>query len=759
MKQIYSIVLVALLLMATSFSIAQDFTTSVGPAPVESIKLPGVTPDNPLNANNRGFVYISGTSSHQLNKQFMGNVTVTAIGSPFTTAGWVGALARNTSTGVIYTMNQASPFQIWSVDTTTGVCTQVVASCTGVPEANFTGMVWDHTTNTMWGLSSSLTTSSVFTINMTTGVCTQVGSASTVAPGGITLMCAPNGSLFVVDIVNDNLCRVNKSTGAFSIVGALGFAANYGQDGAFDLSDGMCYLASAGPGNILRVCDTTTGSATTTIGTYAGQPSCLTIVASAGPAITHTPLPNTQNVAGPYVVNAVITPTGSGTISSGKIYWSRNNVTLTDSITMTNSGSNYTGSIPGNSTNATYRYLIRAIQSNGQYSATPVYTFVASSTDTSKPVIVHTPLGNVPKATWPATVTASVTDNLGLDSVWVRWYKNNTGTGVKHFKLLLTTGTNYAAAFNSIQADVNYNDSIFYRVFARDNSTSHNTDSTALNKFKIVNLVNACIGTGTVSSNYPFTTYWMDGRTQMLFTSTELLTAGVGNGSAITRLGFNVITVGGPAMSGFTVRFQHTTQTSLTGFVSSGWTTGFTGTYTVAGTGWQYIDMTSPYFTYNGTSNLLIEVCYDNSAYTAYSPVNSTAAPNMTWGYYTDNVTGCTMTGGAVQASRPNTCIVAVMGAGNNNTNLVPNKYELSQNYPNPFNPTTKINFAIPKQGLVTMKIYDILGREVRTLVNEVKQAGNYTVDFNASEFSSGVYFYKLTSGDFSDIKRMILVK
>jgi len=83
----------------------------------------------------------------------------------------------------------------------------------------------------------------------------------------------------------------------------------------------------------------------------------------------------------------------------------------------------------------------------------------------------------------------------------------------------------------------------------------------------------------------------------------------------------------------------------------------------------------------------------------------------------------------------------------------------LSQNYPNPFNPTTKINFAIPKQGFVTMKIYDVLGREVRTLVNEVKQAGNYTVDFNAAEFASGVYFYKLTSGDFSDIKRMILVK
>ncbi|MFZ4592192.1 MAG: T9SS type A sorting domain-containing protein, partial [Ignavibacteria bacterium] len=77
----------------------------------------------------------------------------------------------------------------------------------------------------------------------------------------------------------------------------------------------------------------------------------------------------------------------------------------------------------------------------------------------------------------------------------------------------------------------------------------------------------------------------------------------------------------------------------------------------------------------------------------------------------------------------------------------------------NPFNPVTKINFALPKQGLVTLKIYDVLGREVRTLVNEVKSVGNYSVDFNASEFSSGIYFYKLESEGFSDIKRMMLIK
>ena len=88
-----------------------------------------------------------------------------------------------------------------------------------------------------------------------------------------------------------------------------------------------------------------------------------------------------------------------------------------------------------------------------------------------------------------------------------------------------------------------------------------------------------------------------------------------------------------------------------------------------------------------------------------------------------------------------------------------PEKFSLSQNYPNPFNPTTKINFAIPKQGFVTLKVYDILGKEVTTLVNEVKTAGSYSVDFNGNNFSSGVYFYKIEVNGFTDAKKMILVK
>jgi len=89
----------------------------------------------------------------------------------------------------------------------------------------------------------------------------------------------------------------------------------------------------------------------------------------------------------------------------------------------------------------------------------------------------------------------------------------------------------------------------------------------------------------------------------------------------------------------------------------------------------------------------------------------------------------------------------------------IPNYYSLSQNYPNPFNPTTTIKYGIPKAGNVTLKIYDLLGREVTTLVNESKQPGVYTADFNATNMASGIYLYKIESGDYSAVKKMMLIK
>ena len=113
---------------------------------------------------------------------------------------------------------------------------------------------------------------------------------------------------------------------------------------------------------------------------------------------------------------------------------------------------------------------------------------------------------------------------------------------------------------------------------------------------------------------------------------------------------------------------------------------------------------------------------------------------------------------------RRNTDFGNVVPIGITNLSEIVNSYDLSQNYPNPFNPVTKIKYAIPVNACVSVKIYDILGREVAVLVNQSMNAGSYLIDFNASEFASGVYFYRLNAqgrdgSTFNMVKKMVLVK
>jgi PKD repeat protein len=89
----------------------------------------------------------------------------------------------------------------------------------------------------------------------------------------------------------------------------------------------------------------------------------------------------------------------------------------------------------------------------------------------------------------------------------------------------------------------------------------------------------------------------------------------------------------------------------------------------------------------------------------------------------------------------------------------IPEKFKLYQNYPNPFNPSTIISFQLPTNSYTTLKIYDITGRVVETLINENLKAGTYQVSWNASKYSSGIYFYRIQAGEFTDVKRLMLVK
>lgn len=104
-------------------------------------------------------------------------------------------------------------------------------------------------------------------------------------------------------------------------------------------------------------------------------------------------------------------------------------------------------------------------------------------------------------------------------------------------------------------------------------------------------------------------------------------------------------------------------------------------------------------------------------------------------------------------------CTTSFLVGTGHNQNTLPLSYSLAQNYPNPFNPATTISFAIPKAGNVKLIVYDLLGREVKLLVNDFRNPGKYSISFDASELASGIYFYEIKSGEFTDTKKMLLVK
>lgn len=171
------------------------------------------------------------------------------------------------------------------------------------------------------------------------------------------------------------------------------------------------------------------------------------------------------------------------------------------------------------------------------------------------------------------------------------------------------------------------------------------------------------IGNGTSTVGYPYYTYYHDSKTQMLYTAEELLALGLQPGN-ITSLSFNISSRASQYMYGFNIQMQNSTLNALTGFVNSGWSTVYSGGYSVPGTGWHEIVFQYP-FIWDGISNILINICFDNTSYTSNSNVYSTNITGKVWHYHTDWGTGCSSTGGSAQNSRPNIRLKGIiMGNG-----------------------------------------------------------------------------------------------
>ena len=226
-----------------------------------------------------------------------------------------------------------------------------------------------------------------------------------------------------------------------------------------------------------------------------------------GPSIDHTPLADTEDLTGPYVVNAVISSTNPLIASSIKLYWGRGAGVISDSLVMTNSGGdNYTANIPGNGANAVYNYYVAATDDQGFRSTSPggapvnYYTFTAE-TDITPPTIVHAPIPDTLHAKWPIDVYADVTDFWGLQSVECE-FRINGGT-ITTVPMTLFSGDTFKGTFSG---DVNIGDLIEYRIKATDNSNQHNVAYSPSSGYNSFNLIDDLLGpsiTHTPISNTP----------------------------------------------------------------------------------------------------------------------------------------------------------------------------------------------------------------------------------------------------------------
>jgi subtilisin family serine protease len=469
----------------------------------------------------------------------------------------------------------------------------------------------------------------------------------------------------------------------------------------------------------------------------------------AGPDISHTPIQDNDDLDGPYLVSAFITPTGDPVDSSEtKVFWSRDGGPLTNSINMFRTdASTWIANIPGNGSPAEYRYYITTQDINGNITTHPAgapgnfHSFNVNS-DTSDPVITHSGIGVLPLVNWPGTVSAEITDNSGIDSAYVTWKINTSGTQ-RHFRLNNTSGDNYEGEFNSLPSDVDLFDTVYYRVHAMDNSTAGNSGSTA--EFAI-----------TFVDKYffePFPSFIFNVDNWSQFTSVEVIDVnGVATGTfphpvpsspffltvkgTDAILESNVIDLGIFTSAVLIMNeSEHDLEIGESVFVEFLTTTGE----------WDTVHV------FEGTDNGFgVFEAFDS---VTFSLSTEALHPGFKFRFRGEGLETTD------EWFFDNICLIGQTLTNLTGNNVIPKEFALNQNYPNPFNPATKISFDVPKQSFVTLKVYDISGREIAKLVNGSYNPGVYTVNFDASRFASGVYFYRLEAGEFVQTKRMVLLK
>lgn len=385
-----------------------------------------------------------------------------------------------------------------------------------------------------------------------------------------------------------------------------------------------------------------------------------------------------------------------------------------------------------------------------------------------------------------ATATCNTPGGLSASSITASGATLNwtavSGAGsynVRYKSTSSTTWTNTTSATNSksisgLTASTTYEFQV--QTVCSGSSSSYSASSNFTTGAATSTTKTLTIGTGTGTTSYaPYGTYYMDERTQFVITKTELVNAGYTSTTNVLKsLAFYVTTASSQTMNGFTIKIRHTTATyfSSTSFMSStGMTTVYSGNaVAVAGT-WNTYTFSTP-FSYNGTDNLLIEICWNNSTYTSNSTVTYTATSAYRTMYYRADVASggvCANTTGSRTYNRPNMRMLFSSSTSREffeptieeplTDNIVnPLEFGLSI-YPNPVNNTTNVLIALPQPtSNLVLKIMDCNGKLILSNIWQTTE-GDIEYPVNVENIANGIYQVAVYSNNFSKTQKLVIMK
>ncbi|NWF49182.1 MAG: T9SS type A sorting domain-containing protein [Ignavibacteriaceae bacterium] len=722
------VVTIALTFLFSYNSFAQDLH-SVGRAPsIENLK--------GESGYNGGGKFVESTAGYGTDALALQWVQVPfPAGTPITPLGavteWLSGGDFGPS-GIFYGIpygTGASPFSLYQVNTSTGAYTLVSNSLT--VNGTITSLAYYEATNTMYLGSTDITNSYLYTIDVNTGATTYIGQVTN-CPGLISMGISCNGSLFAADIVNDNLVSINTSTGAGTIVGPLGVNLNYAQGADFDNTTGEFYLAAynlgTSTGQFLKV-NLTTG-ATTLIADWGnveidGFGLDATCGPPVGPGQATNPNPPSGAVNVPITLSQATWTNPSGATES-KFYFG----TSPGTLQLLQSGGLYSSfTIPPGTLQYYTKYYWRVDEVDG--TGTTQGQLWSFTTQLDPAILFYDP--------YPDLSQWTVIGPLGLSN-WSIFSGNNAGGTSPELRLSWTpsfNGDSYVLS-TVIPTPNSHNLKLDFKHFLdfyADPSgvmgfkVTYNGGSTYTDLWSLNNPTGN-VGPENISLNFQAPAGDAVNLQLAIFYS--------GNSFNIDYWFIDDVML--TDLDYIPVELTAFTGSSKDGNVELSWTT---ATET-NNSGFEVERLT-------GTTYSKIGFVAGNGTTTqphSYSFVDKGLDP----GKYMYRLKQVDLDGSFAYSDVVEVEVTA------------PAVFALDQNYPNPFNPTTKINFSLASDAKVTLKVFNLLGQEIATLVNENMSAGRHSVNFNASLLTSGMYVYKIeaTGNDgstFSDVKKMLLTK